>query len=133
MSKRKTSRSAAIKRADLWFSRYVRKSAANKYGQAKCFTCGRSGDWKHEMQAGHFQSRAKYTTRWSEMNVKCQCVRCNISNGGQQYQFGINLDKRYGEGTAQSIVEESNKLSKYSTQEIIQIADEYRNKYNLIK
>jgi hypothetical protein len=85
------------------------------------------------MQAGHFQSRAKYSVRWSEMNVKCQCVRCNISNGGQQYQFGINLDQRYGEGTAQRIVEESNQLRKYTTKEILEIADEYRTKYNLLK
>ena len=133
MSKKKTSRSAAVKRADLWFSRWVRKSAANASGTARCFTCGRLGDWKHEMQAGHFQSRAKYTTRWSESNVKCQCVRCNISNGGQQYQFGLNLDRLYGDGTAQKIVNESNKTVKMTTDEILEIADKYRTKYDLIK
>lgn len=132
MSKKKVSRSAAKKRADTWFSRYVRKKAANSHGNARCFTCGASGDWKHEMQAGHFQSRAKHSIRWSELNVKCQCVRCNISNGGQQYIFGLRLDDLHGPGTAQKLVEAGMELSHYTVQDLLDIADTYRTKYNAL-
>ncbi len=127
---KKPSRSAAVKRADTWFSRFVRKSASMTNGGVRCFTCGMVGDWKHEMQAGHFQSRAKYSIRWSELNVKPQCVRCNISNGGQQYTFGIRLDQTHGEGTAQRLVQEGMVLKKWTTQEIVDIADSYREKFN---
>jgi len=130
MSKKKVSRSAAVKRADTWFSRWVRKKNALSNGSVRCFTCGTMGDWKHEMQAGHFQSRAKYSVRWSETNVKPQCVRCNISNGGQQYTFGVRLDEVYGPGTAQGLVQKGNELRKYTTQEILDIADTYRKRYN---
>lgn len=131
MSKKKISRKGAVKKADTWLSRYVRKSAANSQGYARCFTCGASHFWK-ELQCGHFQSRAKYTTRWmydcdeGMVNVAVQCVRCNISNGGQQYAFGCRLDAIYGEGTAQKILEESNRLTKFTTEEISEIGNKYR-------
>tara|TARA_R110001599_G_scaffold22508_6_gene83157 strand:+ start:584 stop:850 length:267 start_codon:yes stop_codon:yes gene_type:complete len=46
--------------------------------------------WK-ELDAGHFQSRGKYATRYHEDNVKPQCKRCNGFRGGEQYQFALNL------------------------------------------
>jgi hypothetical protein len=46
--------------------------------------------WK-ELDAGHFQSRGKYATRYHEENVKPQCKRCNGFRGGEQYQFALNL------------------------------------------
>lgn len=64
------------------------------------------------------------------MNVACQCVRCNISNGGQQYQFGINLDRKYGAGTAEKVMRMGNELRKWTTNEILEIAEEYRIKFN---
>ena len=127
---RKVTRGQAVKRADMWFSRWVRKSAANAKGQARCFTCGKTGDWKHEMQAGHFQTRSKYSIRWSETNVKCQCPRCNITNGGQQYTFGLRLNEVHGPGTAEDMVQKGNQLRKYSTAEILEIAETYKNKFN---
>ena len=55
------------------------------------------------MQNGHFQSRKHLSTRWSETNCQVQCVGCNMFKAGEQYKFAINLDAKYGEGTAEEL------------------------------
>ncbi len=83
-------RSTLIKKLDKVFSQYVRMKDADHAGYVSCFTCGMTKHWK-EVDAGHFQSRGKYATRYHEDNVKCQCKRCNGFRGGEQYQFALNL------------------------------------------
>jgi len=126
----KTERSRAVALADKWFSQYIRKSSCVAGDTAQCFTCGKHGHWKYEMQAGHFQSRHKYSTRWSEKNVRSQCPRCNVTNGGQQYVFGLNLDSVFGPGTATEMVQKGMEIKKLSTREIVDIANEYKEKFN---
>lgn len=131
MSKKKPSRKAAVRNADLWMSRYVRRKAANHAGVARCITCNRPDHWK-DLQCGHFQTRSKYSVRWMERNTGPQCVRCNITNGGQQYQFGLEIDRRYGKGTADEIVRKGNELMKFTTEQIMEIAADYRTKFNAL-
>jgi len=83
-------RSTLIKKLDKVFSQYIRLKDADHAGYVSCFTCGVSKHWK-EVDAGHFQSRGKYATRWNEENVRNQCKRCNGFRGGEQYQFALNL------------------------------------------
>jgi len=128
----KRKRSNVVKDADKWMSAYIRKSACVAGDTAVCFTCGKHGHWKYQMQAGHFQSRSKYSTRWAERNVRCQCSHCNITNGGQQYLFGLNLDVTFGEGTAQQLVQKGMELVKLTTDEIIDIAQAYRQKFEAL-
>jgi hypothetical protein len=93
-------RSTLVKKLDKIFSIWIRSKDADHTGQVDCYTCGVSKSWKYETDAGHFQSRGKYATRWEPLNVKPQCKRCNGFRGGEQYRFAQNLDKEYGEGTA---------------------------------
>lgn len=97
-----------IKELDNQFSRWIRLKAADKSGLCTCYTCGVKRNWK-EIQAGHFQSRQKYNTRWDERNVKPQCRRCNMTNSGQQYVFGKRLNQDYGQQTAEQIIEDAKK------------------------
>jgi len=83
-------RSTLIKKLDKVFSQYIRLKDADHAGYVSCFTCGVSKNWR-EVDAGHFQSRGKYATRYHEDNVKPQCKRCNGFRGGEQYQFALNL------------------------------------------
>ena len=83
-------RSTLIKKLDKVFSQYIRLKDADHAGYVSCFTCGMTKSWK-ELDAGHFQSRGKYATRYHEENVKPQCKRCNGFRGGEQYQFALNL------------------------------------------
>ena len=87
---------------DKIFSEYIRLKAATEDGFVTCYTCGVKKHWK-QMHAGHFQTRAKYSTRFDPMNVKPQCVKCNIFNHGEQYTFALKLDEEYGKGTAERI------------------------------
>ena len=116
-------RANLVKNLDAWFSRYIRLKYS-KAGYARCFTCGTRKHWK-QLQAGHFQSRAKYSTRWDEDNVRPQCPKCNIQNGGQQYVFGQNLNKER-EGLADEIVQKGHTLCKYSDKELQEKIDYYR-------
>lgn len=77
------------------------------------------------MHAGHFQGRIKMSTRWDEENVQTQCVRCNIFLHGNQYQFGKELDKKYGEGKAEELQIKSNKTRRISQDEIRALIKHY--------
>tara|TARA_R110001606_G_scaffold359077_1_gene510849 strand:+ start:1513 stop:1929 length:417 start_codon:yes stop_codon:yes gene_type:complete len=94
------------KELDKFFSLFIRlRYATEGTGAVQCFTCGKVAHYKTGgMQCGHFQSRRHHSTRWDEKNCEVQCVRCNMFSGnGEQYKFGIALDHKYGEGTAQEL------------------------------
>ena len=90
------------KKLDKLFSEYIRRRNADHLGRVKCFTCGVEKHWK-EQQAGHFQSRSQHSTRWDEVNVQVQCVKCIMYRQGEQYKFGMYLDQRFGDGTAEDL------------------------------
>jgi len=90
------------KKLDVLFSQYIRRRNADHLGRVKCFTCGVEKHWK-EQQAGHFQSRSHHSTRWDEVNVQVQCVKCNVYAWGEQYKFSLALDGKYGEGKAEEL------------------------------
>ena len=91
------------KELDKWFSLYVRLRYSEN-GLCQCFTCGKVAHYKKGgMQCGHFQSRKHLTTRWDLKNCQVQCVGCNMFKAGEQYKFGLNLDAKYGEGTAEEL------------------------------
>ena len=103
------------KELDKWFSLFIRLRSANEFGMVQCFTCGIVRGYKDGMQNGHFQSRKHYSTRWDEINCQVQCAGCNVFKYGEQYKFAINLDAKYGEGTARRL--------HIKSQQIIKIAD----------
>ena len=49
-------------------------------------------------------SRKSYATRWDETNCQVQCVKCNMFEQGMSYVFGLNLNKQFGEGTAEALL-----------------------------
>jgi hypothetical protein len=124
-----SARQQAIKKLDKAFSRFIRLRACDEYGVGECFTCETQKHWK-EVDAGHFQSRSKYSTRWDEMNVQFQCKGCNMTNGGQQYEFGLRLDHHFGEGTAEDILIKSNQTRKFTTKELQEMTKDYQQRVN---
>lgn len=62
------------------------------------------------------------------MNVKPQCKKCNMYNGGHQYQFGLNLDFHFGEGTAKRMIQSSNQMRRWSDAELESMIREYKKK-----
>lgn len=124
---RKPSRKTLIARADKVFSEYIRRRYADANGIVECYTCGKKDFWK-SMDAGHFQSRKHYATRWNETNVQVQCKACNVFRYGEQYKYGINLDARVGKGTAEMLLNLSRRIMKYTDVELIELIDYYKKK-----
>ena len=89
---------------------------ADEMGKVKCATCN-----KHlfyygtgECQMGHFVSRRKKSTKFLRKNQLSQCSGCNGPGNGQQYLMGKQLDLRFGEGTADKMLQTSNTIVKAS-------------------
>ena len=118
------------KELDKWFSLYIRLRDSNEYGMVQCFTSGRVYHYK-SMHAGHFMSRKRLATRWCETNVQPQSPADNLFGQGEQYRFGLHLDSKYGEGTAEEIQFKSRntlKMSRVDYEEKISYYKEIVNK-----
>ena len=101
------------KELDKWFSLYIRLRDADENGVVICFTSGRAYPYKN-IHAGHFMSRRCLSTRWCEINVQPQSAADNLFAQGEQYKFGLNLDAKYGEGTAEDLQIKSRQIQKFS-------------------
>lgn len=126
MRSKKPSRSKLVKLADKVFSEFIRRRNANELGITECFTCGKVDHWK-KLQCGHFQSRKHYNTRWNEKNCQVQCAGCNVFRYGEQYKFGLYLDKKFGGKMSEKLMQDARKTIKLSNFEIQEIIDHYKN------
>jgi len=115
------------KKLDKVFSEFIRKRNADDLGFITCFTCGVKRHWK-EQQAGHFQSRSHHSTRWDEVNVQVQCVKCNMYRQGEQYKFGLYLDERFGKGTAKDLENRAKTIVKLNRVDYEEAIDRYKQK-----
>lgn len=115
------------KEADAYWSKYIRIRDSDKDGFGECITCGRKYHWKNA-QNGHFVSRKVSTLRYDEENCNLQCVGCNMFKSGDQYTYAINLDLKYGDGTAKKLHDrrfETHSFTRDELEEIIHDAKEY--------
>jgi hypothetical protein len=102
------------KELDKWFSLYIRLREATSEGMVQCFTCGKVAHYKKSMQNGHFQSRRFMATRYDERNCQVQCVGCNMFKSGEQWQFGMQLNAKYGVGTSPELEYVARQIQKFS-------------------
>ena len=120
------------KELDKWFSLYIRLRECNEYGMVQCFTSGRVYHYK-KIHAGHFMSRKHLSTRWCETNVQPQSAADNLFGQGEQFRFGLNLDAKYGNGTAEQLQYKSRLTIKFSRKEIEEKISYYKSLVNKIK
>jgi hypothetical protein len=118
-------RKQIIKKLDSVFSEYIRRRNAVD-DIAECFTCGKKDHWK-KLQCGHFQSRKHYSTRFDEINCQTQCAGCNVFRYGEQFVFGQNLNKKFGDGTAEKLLQKSREIVKFANIDLIEMIDRYKN------
>ena len=124
MTSTKNGLKKAKAKADRYFSAYIRKRDENK----PCITCGKYS----KKDAGHFISRRFEATRFDEKNVHGQCIKCNRFEYGNQYEHGKAIDRLYGDGTADFLLQRSKMLCKRSAMDYEYIAQEYKQKVNAI-
>jgi hypothetical protein len=121
---KKLTRSKIVKKLDSVFSQYIRlRESVNEV--SICFTCGKEDHWK-KLQNGHFMSRKHYSTRWDETNCQVQCAGCNVFKYGEQYKFSIELDHKYGSGTADKMLQQSRQIVKFSTMDLEDLIIKYK-------
>ena len=121
---KKASRKTIVKKLDAIFSIYIRRRYA-KDDIAECVTCGKQDHWK-KLQAGHFQSRKHYSTRWDETNVQVQCAGCNVFRYGEQYKFSKWLNDNIGKGIAEELANKARQTVKFSTAELEEMTQKYK-------
>jgi hypothetical protein len=117
----------AKSKADKYFSKYIRLRDSDSNGLSKCITCGTFKSWK-EMDCGHFISRRFESVRYDEQNAHAQCKKCNRFENGNQFEHGMKLDKKYGEGTAESLLQKSKMICRRKKSDYEWIAKEYKQK-----
>lgn len=121
------------KKLDTIFSKYVRLSHADKNGFVNCYTCGVKKYWEKDgMQAGHFMSRKHTSTRFDEKNVMPQCYSCNCHFYGRQFEFSKNLDKEFGEGTSDALLQKSRQTQKNTVPDLQDLIELYTNKLDTL-
>mgnify|MGYP006405877433 CR=1 FL=1 len=120
------------KELDKWFSLYIRLRDANEYGMVQCFTSGRVYHYK-KIHAGHFMSRRHLSTRWCETNVQPQSAADNLFGQGEQFKFGLNLDSKFGEGTAEELQYKSRTTLKISRVEYEEKISYYKSLVDKLK
>ena len=124
---KKPTRSKLVKKLDIVFSQYIRLSNADNNGYCTCVTCNKTFHWK-EIQAGHFMSRKHYSIRWSEENVKPQCVACNVYRAGEQYKYSLFL----GSEVANVLYLQSKEIVKFTNYELEDMINDYSDKLKKI-
>ena len=132
MTNTKKSISKLKKELDKWFSLYIRLRDCNDYGMVQCFTSGRVYHYK-KMHAGHFMSRRHMATRYCEINVQPQSPADNLFGQGEQYRFGLHLDSKYGEGTAEEMQFKSRSIFKMSRVDYEEKISYYKKIVNKLK
>ena len=123
---KKPLRKNLIKELDTVFSQYIRLRYAKKE-ISECVTCGKKQHWKKQ-QAGHFMSRANYSTRWDEDNVQVQCVGCNVYHSGEQYKYSLYLGYKLSE----ELYIKSKQIVKFADVELIDLIDYYKQQVNIL-
>ena len=71
-----------------------------------CFTCGKAGN-----QGGHFKHGK---LDFDEMNINCQCPRCNKWLHGNLGIYAIKLIEKYGKNKVDDLIFRSNQVKKYN-------------------
>lgn len=111
-----------------WMSRYVRMRDAKKYG--KCISCNFRSDAWTDYDAGHYVAVSRSLGLSLELvGVNGQCKKCNNPRWtpDASIPYAVELDKRYGEGTAKKLYERSRGINKLPSElELIAMAKDYK-------
>lgn len=120
------------KEADKYFSLMIRQRDADRDGYCGCVTCGARKHWK-EMDCGHFISRRHKATRYDVQNCAAQCKRCNIFSQGKQFEFGLAIDRRYGQGTTEKLLLKSKMVCKRNATKLLTMISEFKRKVSILQ
>ncbi len=102
--------STLTKNLDALFSKCTRLRDADIDGYGDCCSCGKHVYWK-DGDAGHWQTRDSFATRFDERNVHLQCRACNRFKSGNPSGYAMFMLKKYGEEVMAEIVQLKRKIT----------------------
>lgn len=114
--KKELSKPDLIEKLDRVFSEFIRlRDSYNGY--CTCVTCGKPGHWK-TMQNGHYISRGKLNTRFSEINCHVQCVQCNEYKSGNMDEYTKFIISKYGKAMPDTLKTMGNKTADFTCEDL---------------
>ena len=116
---KKTPRKKAVERLDKAFSKFIRQ----RDGMCVMPDCYKT----QNLHAGHLITRCKYSVRWDEENCFAQCAGHNFEHENHPEKFTLWYIKMFGPARYIDLVERSNKIRKFTTVELLAMAEEYEN------
>jgi endogenous inhibitor of DNA gyrase (YacG/DUF329 family) len=124
-------------RAWRFFSRYVLiTNTINNDGMTvQCCTCGKLMNINSsECHLGHYVkvfdgNSTNYATAFVIPNTGPQCVKCNRYHGGRQDIMAQWIEKKYGEGTVNQIMDMKRLCFKLDAYTLSETADLYEKKF----
>lgn len=93
-----------ISELDKQFSLYIRLVYADFRELVHCYTCTWVGHYT-EADAGHFNKRGNFLTRFDENNVRPQCRDCNRHMDGRPDIFEEELRDEVGDEEVDRIIQ----------------------------
>lgn len=119
------------KKADKYFSLYIRLRDRDSMGETNCYTCKWKGSYK-KAQCGHFVPRQYLATRYDEVNNHAQCYACNMLYNGQPSAYAKRLREDYDEDIVE-LLEGSRKevIPNFDYQYVIDIYKEKVRKFGV--
>lgn len=111
------------------FAEYIKKrdclftTGSIEYGE--CFTCDFGGHIS-ELQAGHFIAGRHNAYLFSERGVHTQCVKCNLTLGGNPHEYRRQIVKLYGEDVAMELEAEARQIKKFTISELESLLRDYK-------
>lgn len=93
--KKKSSMRLMIDRLDYAFNAMIRE----RDRENGCISC-RTGEVHEAGHLVHAGLSTRLATRWHPQNVNGQCIKCNHFQSGNLLNYTLNVDEKYGQGTA---------------------------------
>jgi len=115
-----------VKKLDVVFSQWLRKSYADDFGMVACFTCDKVAHYK-EMQNGHYVSRSHMAGRWEPQNCRVQCPRCNVFMHGNYTEYSARLVKELGPDELGRLNKLKQTIARFSIQDLKDKTAFYKN------
>ena len=129
--KKKTTLSAAKKKAVTWFSRYFRLKNSNEQGFCECYTCGKVMFYK-EAQCGHLLDGRYNSILFREDVQRVQCCGCNMFKAGLKEVYIPKFIDEMGREKYDELVRVKNDTVKFGKVELEVMMKNFKDKARLL-
>lgn len=113
---------------------YVKLRDCSNDGMVKCCTCEKVGHYT-SFDAGHFVPGRGNEVLYDDTHIFPQCAGCNCKGGGEQYKFGVFLQKKYGysQYDLDEILSMRHRIRKFTLDELRIINKRYKEEIKFLK